>query len=233
MNLTKTLRNAGYDLIDGPVRNHKLLQLWLQRPFNEVQLFYAHISHAFVSDVELKELENQALQVDATTQDDYSFNIGITLLEEILSSLGMGSLELSGKVKSGKKVTISYDRSYSEEVPIGEIQHYLSTCDFKYHNKNLLEHANRGNILVISGILKAKNLVVKIETDFQLDAALVADLNEMADGKLDFSKTGDHDLTMVSSGNRYFPIAVKANRIDFDKGHFDGTVLVTDNRRFF
>jgi hypothetical protein len=43
MNLTKTLRHQGYDLIDGPLRNHKLLQLWLKRPYNEIQLYYAHL----------------------------------------------------------------------------------------------------------------------------------------------------------------------------------------------
>lgn len=233
MNLTKTLRNQGYDLIDGPIRNHKLLQLWLKRPFNDVQLYYAHIKHAFVSDVKLKEEENPALNVDSTTKDEYGFNIGISLLEEILSSLGLGSFELSAKIKSGKKVTISYDNSVTKEVPIGDIQDYLTSSDFKHPNKVLLKNANRDNILVISGTLLAKNLVVEIETDFSIDADLVASLNDIADGKLDFSMNSENKLKMVSSGNSYFPIAVKANRIDFDKGHFVNTNLVTDNRKFF
>jgi len=87
--------------------------------------------------------------------------------------------------------------------------------------------------LVISGILLAKNLVVEIETDFSVDADLVASLNEIADGKLDFSMNSEHKLKMVSGGNSYFPVAVKADRIDFDKGHFVNTNLVTDNRKFF
>jgi hypothetical protein len=233
MNLTKTLRQQGYDLIEGPVRNHKLLQLWLKRAFNEVQLYYAHISHAFVSDAELNEIENTALKVDSTTKDEYNFNIGISLLEEILNSLGLGNMEISAEIQSGNKVTISYENSITKEVPIGEIQNYLSSSDFKYPNRNLLKNANRSNILIISGTLLAKNLVVEIVTDYTLDADLVARLNEMADGKLDFSKISESNLKMVSTGNTFFPIAVKADRIDFDKGHFDKTNLVTDNRRFF
>jgi len=233
MNLTKTLRNQGYDLIEGPIRNHKLLQLWLKRPFDDVQLYYAHIKHAFVSDAKLNEEKNPALNVNSTTKDEYSFNIGITLLEEILSSLGLGSFELSAKIKSGKKVTISYDNSVTKEVPIGDIQNYLANSDFKHPNKTLLKNANRDNILVISGTLLAKNLVVEIETDFSIDTDLVASLNDIADGKLDFSMNSENKLKMVSSGNSYFPVAVKADRIDFDKGHFVNTNLVTDNRKFF
>ena len=104
---------------------------------------------------------------------------------------------------------------------------------FKHPNKTLLRNANRDNILVISGVLLAKNLVVEIETDFSIDADLVASLNNIADGKLDFSMNNESKLKMVSSGNSYFPVAVKADRIDFDKGHFDNTNLVTDNRKFF
>jgi len=233
MNLTKTLREQGYDLIEGPVRSHKLLQLWLKRAFDDVQLYYSNIQHAFQSHIELNEVVNTALNVDSTTKNEYGFNIGISLLEEILDSLGMGEFEISSEIKSGKKVTISYDNSITKEVPIGEVQSYLATSDFKHPNKTLLKNANRNNILVVSGILMAKNLVVEIETDFSLNADLVAKLNELADGKLDFAMNNESKLKMVSSGNGYFPIAIKADRIDFDKGHFENTKLVTDNRRFF
>ncbi len=233
MNLTKTLKNQGYDLIEGPIRNHNLLQLWLKKPFNDVELYYSNIGHAFTGNVELREVENVALNVDSTTKDEYGFNIGISLLEEILKSLGLGIFELSAEVKSGKKVTISYDNSITKEVPIGEIQNYLSSADFKHPNKALLKNANRDNILIISGVLFAKNLIVEIETDFTLETALLVKLNEIVDGKLDFSMISESKLKMVSSGNSLFPVAVKADRIDFDNGYFENTNLVTDNRKFF
>ncbi len=233
MNLTKTLRDQGYDLIEGPVRNHKLLQLWLKRPFDDLQLYYSHIEHAFVSEQPLNIIENPALNIDSTTKDEYGFNIGISLLEEILNSLGLGAFELSANIKSGKKVTISYDNSVTREVPVGEVQNYLANSDFKHVNKALLKNANRRNILVITGTLLAKNLVVEIDTDFSVESELVASLNSLADGKLDFSMSQANKIKMVSSGNSYFPIAVKADRIDFDKGHFDDTNLVTDNRTLF
>lgn len=233
MNLTKTLRNQGYDLIDGPIRNHKLLQLWLLRTFNSVQLYYSNINHAFVSEIELTEVKNPALNVDATIKDEYSFNIGITLLEEILSSLGLGALNISAKIKSGKKVSISYSNSLTKEVPIGEIQSYLWNADFKHPNRILLNNANKNNILVISGVLLAKNLEVIIETDLSLDTELLVQLNEIGEGKLNFSKDKESKLKMVSSSSNFFPIAVKADIIDFDKGHFDNTNLITDNKKLF
>ena len=233
MNLTKTLRESGYDLIESPVRNHQLLQLWLKRPMNEVPLYYSHIRHAFKSSAALNEVESTALNVDSTTKNEYGFNIGLSVLEDILGSLGLASFDLSTEIKSGKKVTISYDNSITREVPIGEIQNYLSTSDFVHSNKRLLKNVNRDNIIIISGTLLAKNLVVELETDFEIKADLVAKLNGMGDGKLDFSKNSNSSLKMESSSNRYFPVAIKADRIDFDRGVFDDTKIITDNRRFY
>lgn len=233
MKLSKYLRDAGYDLIEGPVRNHKPLQLWLQKPLNEVELYYSDINHAFSSSVQLTIAEDPALSVDTTKNDEYGFNIGISLLEEVLKSIGLGAFELSVKIKSGKKVTISYDNSVTKVIALGELTNYLANADFKHPNPVLLKNANRNNILVITGAVLAQNLVVQIETDFNLDASLIAALNQDAGGKLDFSVSAQQKLKMVSSGSSFFPIAVKANRIDFDKGVFKGLSLVTDNRNFF
>lgn len=233
MNLTKTLRDLGYDLIEGPVRNHKPLQLWLKRSFDEAELYYESIDHAFKSDVELNEITTDALTVNSSTKNDYSFNIGITLLEDILKSLGLGAFNVSAKIQSGYKVTISYDNSITKEYAIGNIINYLSSADFVHPNPILLKNANRNNILLITGAIFAKNLIVEIETDFTLDSELLIKLNNAGQGNLDFSKIGQNVLKMTSSANMHFPIAVKASRIDFDRGKFSNLNLIGDNRNFF
>lgn len=75
--------------------------------------------------------------------------------------------------------------------------------------------------------------MVEIETDFNLDANLIASLNESADGKLDFSMSKQTKLKMISTGSNYFPIAVKASRLHFNGGVYKKMSLVTDNRNFF
>ena len=233
MKLTKYLRKQGYDLIDGPVRNHKELQLWLKTPGDVVELYHDKIAYAFKSKIKLKSIKNDALNVNSSKKNEYGFNVGMTILGENLKSMGMGNLDLSSSLKGGKKVSISYDNSICKEVPIGGIQNYLASSDFTHPNPTLLKNANQDRILVVSGVLYAKNLVVDIETDFNLDTALETELNKVGNGKLDFSIKGSQKLKMVSKGNTYFPIAVKANRIDYDKGIFVNTKLVTDNRKFF
>lgn len=210
MKLTKYLRDAGYDLIEGPVRNQKPLQLWLKQPSNEAELYYTDINHAFESSVQLTITEDHALSVDTTKNDEYGFNIGVSLLEEILKSIGLGAFELSAKIKSGKKVTISYDNSVTKIIALGEITNYLSNADFKHPNPVLLKNANRNNILVITGAVFAQNLVVEIDTDFNLDLNLIATLNQAADGKLDFSISSQQKLKMVSSGSSFFPYCCKS-----------------------
>lgn len=233
MKLTKFLREQGYDLIEGPVRNHKPLQLWVKQIFNETELYYAHVGQAFSSTIALEEIENTNLSIDATKKDEYGFNIGITLLDEILKSIGLGAMDMATKITSGKSVTISYDNSITKEYAIGNLENYFSEADFVHANPSLLKNANRNNILIITGVVFAKNLVVNIMTNSVLDANLVANLTTIADGKVDFTHDGNSGLKMVSSGNTFFPIAIKASRIDFDKSVFQKLKLVTDDRNFF
>ncbi|MBF4508423.1 hypothetical protein IRZ83_17225 [Flavobacterium sp. JLP] len=233
MKLTTFLSEQGYDIIDGPIRNHKPLQLWLKKPFDDAQLYYAHIEHAFKSNVVLTEIENPALSVNSNKTDEYGFNIGITLLEEILKTLGLGTFELSTKIKTGKKVTISYDNSITKEYAIGNLEDFMYGADFLHPNPSLLKNANRNYILLITGTVFAKNLIVDIETDFTLDNNLVASLNEVASGKLDFTISNQNKLNMVSSAEIHFPIAVKASRIDYDKSRFKKLILVTDTNNIF
>lgn len=233
MKLTKYLSDQGYDLIEGPIRNHKPLQLWVKKAFSEAELYYATLQHAFKSKEVLTEIENQALTVNTSNTNEYGFNIGITLLEEILSSLGLGAVEISAAVKTGKKVIISYDNSITKEYAIGNIESYLSAADFVHPNPQLLKNANKDNILIITGTVFAKNLVVEIETDFTIDISLITKLNNIADGKIDFSVKDSNTLKMISGGNNFFPIAVKASRIKFNRSIFDKLTLVTDDRNIF
>lgn len=233
MSLEKHLRSQGYDLIDGSVRNHKPLQLWVKKFNDEIELYHHHIDHAFTSDVTLNEITNNALDVNSTKKNDYSFNIGLTILEKLFQSLGIHNLDLSTKIKSGKKVSISYDNSITTDYPIGEIGNYLSVADFKHYNPILLKNLNRDNVFVISGIVYAKNLIIEIETDFDLSTELVTSLNSAAEGQLDFTQKNQSSLRMVSNGTGFFPIAVKANKIIFHKGTFKNLELVTDKRDVF
>lgn len=233
MNLKKELRQSGYDFIDSPIRNHKPLQIWLQKPHNAVELYYEHISHALVSEVKLKITEDKALTVNYGQKQNYKFNIGITVLEELLTSLGLGNLGLTSSFKNGKSVTISYNNSKTLSVPSGEISNYLSTADFKYPNREFMRNANRDNLLVISGVLMARDLKTTIETNTDISAEVEAQLIEAAEGKLNFKMISGKKLEMISESNTLFPIAVKANRIDFDKGEFKKMTIITDNRFFF
>lgn len=233
MKLTSYLRDQGYDLIDGPVRNHRVLQLWLKRPFNDAEIYYTDIRHAFSSSGELNETEDRALTINTGRSDDYGFNIGISMVDEILQSTGLSSLQLSTQIKSGSKVTISYDNSINRVVPTGEIIHFLANADFVHPNPILLKHAYRNQLLVITGVIFAKNLVVDIETEQSFDTPTLARLNAATDGRIDFAAINRQQLRMTSSSATHFPIAVKANRIRFNRGSVSGLTLVSDSRNIF
>lgn len=233
MSLIKELRKNGYDQIESPIRNHKPLQLWLKKSSNRIELYSEHISNALSSEITLNTIEDNALSVNYDQKQEYEFSIGIKILEGVLSSLKLGNLGLSAKLGHGKKVTLSYNNSRTLSVPIFEISNFLSTAEFKYPNRDFIRNANRDNIILITGVLTAKDIIATIENEGDVSVGLEAELTEVADGEVDFTRVSENKLQMKSEGNSQFPVAVKANRIDWDKGEFNTLVLVTDNRFFF
>jgi hypothetical protein len=233
MRLTDYLSKAGYDTIDGPVRNHKPLQLWLKQGFNRPELYYETIHHAFTSNIGLKVEEDKSLAVDTDKKDEYAFNIGITMLDELLKAIGLASSDLTSKIKSGRKLGVSYKNAITKTVPLGDITHFLSSADFIHPNPALLRNANQNNLLLITGVVYAQQLVVEIETSLGIDQKWVAAMKDELKGKFELSVDQSEKLKMVADTKDYFPVAVKASRLDFDKGQFKGLLQVTDNRNFF
>lgn len=232
-NLSKNLRDQGYDLINGPVRNYKILQLWLKKAGNPAELYYDSLAHAFVSDVVIDIQSNSALKVTSRSKNEYKFNMGMSLLEPLLSTFGLNNLELETLITSGTKISMAYEGSESKEVSIGNVEDYMHTADYLHPNPSLFYHANKDRVMLISGVLLAKNLVITIDTDFLVSPELISKIDKKMNGKLNAFKKNDRSLKMVSEGHVLFPIAVKANRLHFDKGHFVKSNLVTDTRSFF
>lgn len=234
MNITKTLKNAGFDMIQSPVRNQKILQIWEKRNFMDgAQLYYTEIGHAFKSPVQLTFNEDPALSIDSNSFDEFGFNIGVSVLDDILESIGLGNFDLLAQIKNGKTVKISYDNSFSQVVPTGDLINYFSSADFIHPNPVLLRAANKNNLLVISGIVYAKSLIIEIESDNSFEADLDMKINMVADGKLIANRQAQNKIRMVSENINPFPVAVKANRIDFDRGIFNGLKLITDTNNLF
>ncbi len=232
-NLSKHLREQGYDLINGPLRNYKLLQLWLKKPGNPAELYYHTLSHAFSSEQVLTSQINSALKVSARYKNEYQFNMGMSVLDVLLHSFGLNLMELQSVFSSGEKVSIAYEGSETQEVPLAHIENYMHTADYLHPNPSLFSHANRDQILLISGMLLAKNLVITIDTDFEISPEFIVEVDKKTKGALNAFKKSEKSIKMVSEGKSLFPVAVKAHRLHFDKGHFIKTNLVTDNRAFF
>lgn len=230
--LQQRLSQSGYDLIDGPIRNQKPLQIWLKQGFDPAELYYEHVLHAFRSNIKLSLEKDKSLVVDEKLQSNLSFNIGLTLVKGIFQSMGLPPIDLDTVFQSGKKVSISYKNAYSEAVPIGKLIEFFQQADFLHPNPVLLRHANRNRLLIITGIVSAAQLEVEWDTDAKLSSKQLLALNKSAKNKVDFSLTKNNKTRMTAGVNR-MPIAVKAARIDFDKGMFRNVDLITDGRDLF
>lgn len=233
MNLTKELSRQGFDYIDGPVRDQQIKQLWIKKNLNRASLYYPDISDIINGKGELSVVQSPALNVNSNLKNEYKFNIGMSLAHHLLEVFGVKSLGITAKLKHGKSVKVSYDHAITKEIPLGVIQDYLTDADMHAANPQFILEANRDNILLISGVLLAKNLHVEIKTDTSLDTQVVNELEKQSKGKLDFSYNHDDSLKMTASGDQPMPIAVRSDRLHFSHDKFQSSKMISGSRNLF
>lgn len=233
MSLSKVLKDKGYDLIDGPTRNHSIKQLWIKDPWDKAEVLYDHVDHAFLSPVQLIAPSVNGLDLVYSQKNTFNFNIGMSVAKLALDALGINGLGLTTSIKKGKTVDISYSGSVSNEIPLGRIQEFFSVADYHHSNPKLLRNLNSNNVIFISGLLSAKYLRIEIQNDVEFDLSIEGKINEAVDGKLEVKLVSKKKLQLTSSGDTLFPVAVKAHRLRYRKGEFIDAELITDNRDFF
>jgi hypothetical protein len=150
-----------------------------------------------------------------------------------MQGIGGSPFDISTGIQTGRKVSIKYKDAYTASVTIGQLTSYLSESSIEEVSENFMHHLNSNQVLLITGVVFAKQLVMDVSTDRDIDVSWVAKLQAAKDPKLSFSLENKRQLKMTTSGTKEFPVAIKASRLDFDQRKFKGMRLVTDNRNFF
>lgn len=233
MDLIKQLSKSGYDLIDGPIRIHQPLQLWLKQGSNRPELYFDHINQVFKNTSVLEVDKDPTLNVEATHQVEHDFTVGLAVLKELMQGIGGTPFDISTGIQTGQKIGIKYKDAYTASVSIGRLAAFLSESTLEDVSEHFMDHLNANQVLLITGVVFAKQLVMDVSTDRDIDINWVAKLKAAKDPKLSFSLENKRQLKMSTSGTNEFPIAIKASRLDFDQGEFKHMRLVTDNRNFF
>lgn len=231
--LVKVLENQGYDLMIGSVRGQRTLQIWRKKFNNSIESWYDNISHAFEGDITSLPISTaDALNVNANSEQELEFNIGLTALDQILEKGNLGKLELGTKVSKGSKLIITYSEAFTEEVETSKASLFLSG-DFKHPNTILFDDLVKDNLILITGVLYAKNLKAVLENSKIIDVGLEASIKTLTDGKIKLEQKGENKIELSAELGQQFPIAVKYHRIVFKKGKFKALRLMSDTKNWF
>jgi hypothetical protein len=233
MSLREALQKQNYDLIQGPVRNQDLLQVWSKRDFDQINFYRKSIIKIFDKEFDEEPFVNEALSVVSSETESCDFSSGVGFIKNALLQFEITNANLEEQIKNGKSISVSYENSYTKEYASGTIEAYLAGASFDRGNHSLQKQLNRDHLIVIAGVVFAGNLCVKIETSSNIDAEVEASLNKIGNANVKFEKSSDKQMTMNVTGDKAFPVAVKAYRMKFRDNKFAGLKLVTDNRNFF
>lgn len=233
MSLEKKLRDCNYDLLEGPLRNHRELQLWLDTAADRPDLEKNNIGQSFRSDLSLTSISSPALNVNSNDTQKYDFNVGLSALDSLLKGLKLGKAGLSAIIKKGVSVQIAYDKSTCVEYGAGDLRSYFSDATLLDSSHAFLRHLNANNFLVISGVLYAENFEATIETDSEITADVAAEIAKVVDAKVDVKKESNSKIVLSGEGLERIPIAVKAHKLRYRNDKFIDLELITDRRSRF
>lgn len=234
MSLTKLLKSKGFDFIDSPMRSHILLQLWRKSVSNPATFYAHHYSDIFKDNgTVINPLKANALDVNATKTNKLQFNLGLSGLKNLLANLNLGNVGIDSKITGGKTISTSFNSAYSIVIPEVELDALFTDTDIKLNSTNLMKHLNSNDILIVSGILYAKELLIEIESDNEITAQTEADIALAVSGKIQVERTGAKSIKMTTTLPDEFPIAIQAHQLAFNKGEFNKAKLITDDKDLF
>ena len=228
MSLERKLREANYELIDNPIRNKRELQLWVNKLMDKPTLYCEHINDIFRNSMELTPLHSPGLSINSSDVKTHQFTTGISLVKNVLDKMNLGKGDIDSIIKTGRSVQISYDKSEVPEYPKYMLEKYIIESEFDRNNHLLKEDLNRDNILLISGMVYAKNFSAKIETNFDITTTIEADLKQILNSKVEVGVTDKNILMIKAEDEERIPIAVQIFKLRFKRGEFKGMRLITD-----
>jgi hypothetical protein len=230
--LVKTLRNSGLDLIDGVVREHKPLSIWIKRNTERVS-YRGQLDEIFSSPVPIRMDEFKLPDIDFDSKACYNMNIGASAFSGFLATLGIS--DLSTVVKGGKKMEVSFSETVLIKANQNDVQVFFESPQLDFHCKSneIYEQANLDNLILVTGVAFAKKVDVSVSSDFSIDTNVKSDVKNLATVDVDAKFENEKTLKMIFSPDELIPVAVLAYRLRFNRGFFEKMNQVSDNRDFF
>lgn len=231
MNLTKILRADNYDLIDGSSRKHQLLQVWYKSPTKGVEHYADTLHELFTSPHPLDPVSRPALNVSEEASESYKWKIGATVSKDLLESIGIPGLDLSKLVRNGKSVKVKYNQPVEHYLPRRALELFFPHVDLKKVDSELLSHANRMRLFIITGIIQAENFSIALESDRESELEVDSGLANVLHGKFNIERESSQRLILQPAHTAAIPVAVQTYRLDFYKGNYR-TLLLNERDLF-
>jgi hypothetical protein len=234
--LVSSLRKEGYDYIDGAARNQKILSVWDKRDLKPISIFEATVADFYSSPyVMAAPVPAAALFVNYSKTKSYKVDLGIDVLKDLLKEANLGELGVKFKIEGSKTMEISWEKATTVDYTDAQVMKYFGTAGGKLVNPTaeIIEQANFDHLILITGVLYARNFQVHIKTTTKIDAGLAAEIEKIANGKMSVNTDNAKELVAKSDLAIEIPIAVKAVRLFFANGKYKRLAPITGNRWFF
>ena len=101
MSLRENLQKQNYDLIQGPVRNQDLLQVWIKRDFDQINFYRKSIVKIFNKEFDEEPFVNNALSVVSSETESFDFSSGMGFLKNALFQFEITDANLEERIKNG------------------------------------------------------------------------------------------------------------------------------------
>lgn len=157
-----------------------------------------------------------AMQDKSTVQ--YDFDLGVSVLDGLLTKLKLGKLGIGGGLHQDKTVSISYENILTDEVDLLHLDNYLnSSSPTREKFYTFREKLENSEMYVLTATLKSDSFTATIAKKNSQELELDATVKAILDANVDWKRNKDHSVSLTHKKETPVIFAFKAYQILYDK----------------
>jgi hypothetical protein len=149
---------------------------------------------------------------------EFNAEAGGTMLDKLLTTLGMGKADAKLKLNTGNKLEISYEKVTEDVISLLDLDNYITGASPQVDQfRAFAEKLRASELYVISSVLKSNtfSLAVKNENGQSID--VTADVKGIVNANVSVDRQKDNALTLTYAGAKPLVFAFKAQQIIYEK----------------
>jgi hypothetical protein len=160
-----------------------------------------------------------------------SLNLGLDMLDRVVTAMGGSSAGLQASYASAKRVAFEFQDVVTEYVAVAQLDAFLSDTDVRPGVKHTRDLLDQEDVFIVTATLKTKKLVVTSfssdETELALDPG---SLQNIVGADISVKGMAERSSRLAYEGKRQLAFAIQTIRLGYEEGSYRSFIIDAPRR---